>query len=567
MKIKFFLRSLFTVVLCIFSISVQAADDTVNRWIKEFQPASVSLSDQKKELNWFKQAAIPYKGMEIKSVAEGIPTHRWESKVLAKAFYEITGIKVTHDIMAEGDVVATVEKQIKTKEKLYHIYVNDADLIGTHLRADSALNLSDYMKNEGKGVTNPYLDLADFLNPELGQDYEKNQLMLPDQQFANLYWFRYDWFTNPEIKKEFKKEYGYELGVPLNWTAYEDIAKFFNGKIIDGKRVYGHMDYGKRCPGLGWRFTDAWLSMAGAGDKGLPNGYPVDEWGIRAEGKIPVGASVSRGGAVNGPAGVYALEKYLYWMKNYAPPYAVAMDFTQSGIVASRGRIAQQIFQYTTWLSEKDYTAKESPVTDDNGKPLWRVAPSPVGKYWEEGMKIGYQDAGSWMIPKHNLTQKEKAAAWLWAQFCVSKSVCLKKFLVGRTPIRKSTVNSKYIQKREGDFGGLVSFYKSPMKKLWTDTGLNVPYYPSMSAVWWKNIAPAVSGEVSPQQAMDNIANDMDNLMLNMNLKKYSPKLNPKTSREEWLQKPGSPKAEIIGEEKGKTISYEKLISGWKSRK
>src|SRR5260221_6591160 len=42
-----------------------------------------------------------------------------------------------------------------------------------------------------------------------------------------------------------------------------------------------HMDYGKKDPSLGWRFTDAWLSMAGAADKGIPNGMPVDEWGIR----------------------------------------------------------------------------------------------------------------------------------------------------------------------------------------------------------------------------------------------------------------------------------------------
>ena len=27
--------------------------------------------------------------------------------------------------------------------------------------------------------------------------------------------------------------------------------------------------------------TDAWLSMAGAADPGIPNGRPVDEWGIR----------------------------------------------------------------------------------------------------------------------------------------------------------------------------------------------------------------------------------------------------------------------------------------------
>ena len=72
--------------------------------------------------------------------------------------------------------------------------------------------------------------------------------------------------------------------MPLNWSAYEDIAEFFTDdvKTIDGKPIYGHMDYGKKDPSLGWRFTDAWLSMAGTADIGIPNGMPVDEWGIRA---------------------------------------------------------------------------------------------------------------------------------------------------------------------------------------------------------------------------------------------------------------------------------------------
>ena len=67
-------------------------------------------------------------------------------------------------------------------------------------------------------------------------------------------------------------------------------------KTIDGKPIYGHMDYGKKDPSLGWRFTDAWLSMAGEADIGIPNGMPVDEWGIRvaADKCTPVGASVSR---------------------------------------------------------------------------------------------------------------------------------------------------------------------------------------------------------------------------------------------------------------------------------
>ena len=112
---------------------------------------------------------------------------------------------------------------------------------------------------------------------------------LPDQQFANLYWFRYDWFQRPDYKAKFKAKYGYDLGVPVNWSAYEDIAEFFTNDVkeIDGVKVYGHMDYGKKDPSLGWRFTDAWLSMAGNGDKGIPNGLPVDEWGIRMEGCRP----------------------------------------------------------------------------------------------------------------------------------------------------------------------------------------------------------------------------------------------------------------------------------------
>ncbi|ACV69379.1 ABC transporter substrate-binding protein [Desulfohalobium retbaense] len=543
------------------------AQDTIGKWVDVFQPSVLNQKQQRQELEWFKQAAEPMQGLEIKSVAEGITTHKWEAKVLAQAFYEITGIKVTHDIIGEGEVVDRVQRQIQTQRKIYDIYVNDADLIGTHLRLDSALNLSDYMKGEGAEVTNPMLDLDDFLNPEFGQDYDGNQLQLPDQQFANLYWFRYDWFTDPKYKKEFQDEYGYELGVPVNWAAYEDIAEFFTGKTIDGQTVYGHMDYGKKSPSLGWRFTDAWLSIAGVGDKGLPNGYPVDEWGIRVDGKTPVGASVERGGAANSPAAVYATTKYVEWLKKYAPPYAASMTWSEAGPTPARGNVAQRVFQYITWLSDPAFNSPDSPVTDATGKPVWRVAPTPHGKYWDEGMKVGYQDAGSWTILKDSVTGKYRKAAWLWAQFCVSKSVCLKKFLVGRTPIRKSTVFSDYLAKEEekGTYGGIVTFYKSPVEHMWTDSGPNVPHYPLLAEQWWKNVALAVTGEATPQEAMDSLAYKMDDLMGKMRLNQYSPKLNPKKSREYWLSQPGSPKP-VRSEEEPETMPYDEMLKKWKNQ-
>mgnify|MGYP000509654593 CR=1 FL=1 len=64
---------------------------------------------------------------------------------------------------------------------------------------------------------------------------------LPDQQFANLYWFRKDWFDKPELKAKFKAKYGYDLGVPVNWSAYEDIAKFFSEDVKEiAKDVLRH---------------------------------------------------------------------------------------------------------------------------------------------------------------------------------------------------------------------------------------------------------------------------------------------------------------------------------------
>ena len=56
--------------------------------------------------------------------------------------------------------------------------------------------------------------------------------------------------------------------------------------------------------------------------------------------------------------------------------------------------------------------------------------------------------------------------------------------------------------------GRLVEFYRSPARKLWTPTGVNVPEYPQMAQVWWQNVSKAISGEQTPQQAMDGLARD-----------------------------------------------------------
>ena len=563
-----FPKTLLSCAVLLSTIATSSADvEDAERWLPEFQPSTLDRAQQLAEMQWFIEAARPFAGMEIKVVSETITTHEYEAQVLAKAFTEITGIQVTHDLIGEGDVVEKLQTQMQSGENIYDAYVNDSDLIGTHFRYQQVRNLSDWMASEASDVTSPTLDLEDFIGISFTTGPDGKIYQLPDQQFANLYWFRYDWFTDPDLKQQFSDKYGYELGVPVNWSAYEDIAEFFSNDVgeIDGQTVYGHMDYGKKDPSLGWRFTDAWLSMAGAGDKGIPNGLPVDEWGLRVDGCRPVGSTVERGGATDGPAAVYSVTKYVDWLQRYAPSEAAGMVFSEAGPVPAQGNIAQQIFWYTTFTA--DMVLPGLPVMNDDGTPKWRMAPSPHGAYWEEGQKLGYQDTGAWTLMKSTPVDRAKAA-WLYAQFVTSKTVSLKKSHVGLTIIRDSDIRHESFSERSVELGGLVEFYRSPARVQWTPTGTNVPDYPRLAQLWWQNIGDASSGAKTPQEALTALAVAQERLMQRLEradvLGECGPRLNEPQSREYWLSQPGAPKPKLANEKpQGITIDYDELVSSW----
>lgn len=542
-------------------------------WVdREFKPSTLNRQQQLDEMKWFIDAAAKLKKkgvVSIKVASEQIDTHLYESKTLAKAFAEITGIKVQHDTMPEGILVEKIKTAIYGGPSEYDGWVNDSDLIGTHYRYGQTVSLTDYMTGSGKEYTNPKLDLKDFIGISFTTAPDGNVYQLPDQQFANLYWFRADWFERDDLRKKFKAKYGYDLGVPVNWSAYEDIANFFTNDVkqLDGQKVYGHMDYGKRDPSLGWRFTDAWLSMAGTADKGIPNGLPVDEWGIRvgADQCTPVGASVVRGGATNSPAAVFALTKYIEWLRQYAPPQAAAMDFTQAGPVPGQGQIAQQIFWYSAFTAS--LTKPGLPAVGADGLPKWRMAPSPHGPYWKNGMQNGYQDVGSWTYMK-STKPDQMAAAWLYGQFVTSKTVSLKKSIVGLTFIRESDIKHEYFTQNAAKYGGLVEFYRSPARVAWSPTGNNVPDYPKLVQLFWQNVSLAMSGDKTPQGALDKLAEEMEMVMLGLEkagMKLCVPKLNPVRDSDKYLSDKGAPWKKMSNEKpKGETIAYDKLLEAWK---
>ena len=281
-----------------------AGEPEAKKWVdSEFQPSSLSKDQQMAEMKWFIDAAAKLKAKgvnEISVVSETITTHEYESKTLAKAFTEITDIRSAHDLIQESDVVE-LQTSMCSPKSIYDGWISDSDLIGTHYRYGAILPLSDYMAGAGKEWTNPNPGPEGLHRHQLHHRARRQALPAarPAVRQPLLVPRRPLRAQGPQGQVQGQVRLRAGCAAELERLRGHRRVLHQRRQGLDGKKVYGRMDYGKKDPSLGWRFTDAWFSMAGAADKGLPNGMPVDEWGIRvADDKCtPVGASISRGGA------------------------------------------------------------------------------------------------------------------------------------------------------------------------------------------------------------------------------------------------------------------------------
>src|SRR5271170_8460030 len=140
--------------------------DAAKKWIDtEFQPSTQSKEQQMAEMEWFIKASAPFKGMEVSTVSEILSVHDYESKTLTKAFKDITGIKVNHELMNEGLLVSKIAVEIASGKPIYDFWMNDSDHIGTHPRFNDIIDgsLTDFMNGDAKDITSPTLDLKDFI--------------------------------------------------------------------------------------------------------------------------------------------------------------------------------------------------------------------------------------------------------------------------------------------------------------------------------------------------------------------------------------------------------------------
>ena len=85
----------------------------------------------------------------------------------------------------------------------------------------------------------------------------------------------------------------------------------------------------------------------------------------------------------------------------------------------------------------------------------------------------------------------------------------------------------------------------------------------------WPNVANAVSGAVSPQQAMDDLAAQQDEVLERLQRigiqGECGPQLNEPEDPAVWFARPGAPKPKLDDEKpQGQTVPYDELIAAWR---
>ena len=156
---------------------------------------------------------------------------------LSKDFTTKSGIKMKFEFVPWTNFADRMLNELNSKGKLCDLIIGDSQWIGGAAEQGHYVKLNDFFAKEG-------IKMTDFV-PATVTGYAEwpkgtpNYWALPAMADAVGWTYRKDWFAKPELQAEFKKKHGRELAPPKNWAEFKQVSEFFQGRMIDGKKVYG----------------------------------------------------------------------------------------------------------------------------------------------------------------------------------------------------------------------------------------------------------------------------------------------------------------------------------------
>src|SRR6478736_3175587 len=279
---------------------------------------------------------------------------------LSKDFTTKTGIQMKYEFVPWTSYADRFLNELNSKGKLCDVIIGDSQWIGGAAENGHYVKLNDFFAKEK-------ISMDDFM-PATVVGYSQwpkntpNYWALPAMGDALGWTYRKDWFSKPELKAEFSKKYGHDLAPPKTLDELKQIGEFFQGREIDGKKVYGAAIFTER--------GSEGITM-GVSNFLYPNGFKYEDP------KKPYAME----GFVNSPGAVKGLEAYKALYKCCTPPgYTDA--YMQEGLDAFKsGQVAMQM----NWFAFFPGLAKDEKVGGD--KIGFFVNPGETG----QGSQLGGQ--------------------------------------------------------------------------------------------------------------------------------------------------------------------------------
>ncbi len=238
---------------------------------------------------------------------------------LSKEFEAESGHSMSFEFVPWPNFADRMLNELNSGGQLCDLLIGDSQWIGGGAENGHYVKLNAFFDAEG-------ISMDDFA-PATVYAYSTwpkgtpNYYALPAMGDANGWFYRSDWFARPEIREAFKAETGRELAEPTSQRGLMEIAKFFQGREIDGNTVYGASIFTER------------------GSEGITMGVTgaLYTWGFQYENEP---GSYDMDGAVNSAAAVEALEFYKELYQCCTPPgytnayMGESLDAFKSGQVA-----------------------------------------------------------------------------------------------------------------------------------------------------------------------------------------------------------------------------------------
>ncbi len=163
---------------------------------------------------------------------------------LSKDFTAKTGIKMKFEFVPWTNFADRMLNELNSGGKLCDLMIGDSQWIGGAATEGHYVELTDFFKKSG-------IKMSDYM-PAAVNAYSTwpkgapHYWALPAMGDAVAWTYRKDWFAQPALRAAFKTKYKRELEPPTTWDQLKDIAQFFQGRMVDGKKVYGAAIYSER---------------------------------------------------------------------------------------------------------------------------------------------------------------------------------------------------------------------------------------------------------------------------------------------------------------------------------